>query len=99
MHHDAEIEAFYTSRAWRKCRDAVLSEHGGLCQICAGKGLIVPAVHVHHRTPLTPENLNDPRIALDSSNLMALCSDCHAEQHRTKRWRCDALGHINLGGD
>ena len=96
MHHDAEIEAFYTSRAWRKCRDAVLAEHGGLCQICAGKGLIVPAAHVHHRTPLTPENLNDPRIALDSSNLMALCEECHAEQHRKRRWRCDTLGHITL---
>ena len=96
MHHDAEIEAFYTSRAWRKCRDAVLSEHGGLCQICAGKGLIVPAVHVHHRTPLTPENLNDPRIALDSSNLMALCEECHAAQHKRKRWRCDPSGHIEI---
>jgi hypothetical protein len=37
--------------------------------------------------------------ALDGRNLLALCEECHAEQHRTKRWRCDALGHINLGGD
>ena len=96
MHHDPEIEAFYTSRAWRKCRDAVMMEHGGLCQICLGKGLIEPAVHVHHTVPLTPENVNDPRIALDSSNLMALCEECHAEQHRKKRWRCDAFGHISM---
>ena len=96
MHHDADIERFYVSRAWKKCRAAVLSEHGGLCEICLGKGLIVPAVHVHHRIPITPDNLDDPRITLDSSNLMALCEECHAEQHRKKRWRCDAMGRVLL---
>ena len=96
MHSDADIEKFYTSTAWRKCRAAVLKEHGGLCQLCLAKGLIEPAVHVHHRIHLTPENLSDPRIALDSSNLMALCEECHAEQHRTKRWRVDALGRVTL---
>lgn len=96
MHHDATIERFYTTRAWRKARQAVLDAHGGLCQICLAKGLIVPAVHVHHRIPLTPDNIDDPRIALDSSNLMALCEECHAEQHRTKRWRCDELGRVTL---
>ena len=95
-HHDERIEKFYTTTAWRKTRAAVLEEHGGLCQLCLTKGIIEPAVHVHHRIPLTPENLDDPRIALDSSNLMALCEECHAEQHRTKRWRCDALGHVEL---
>lgn len=96
MHHDADIERFYTTRAWRKAREAALADAGGLCQICLGKGLIVPAVHVHHKVHLTPENLSNPMIALDSSNLMALCEECHAEQHRTKRWRCDELGRISL---
>ena len=96
MHHDEAVERFYTTTAWRKCRKAVLAEHGGLCQICMGRGLIEPAVHVHHKIPLTSENVNDPRIALDSSNLMALCEECHAEQHRTKRWRVDASGRVIL---
>ena len=96
MNSDPTIERFYTSTAWRKCRAAVLADHGGLCQICLSKGLIVPAVHVHHKVHLTAENINDPAIALDRSNLMALCEECHAEQHRTKRWRCDAMGHVTL---
>ena len=96
MNSDPAIERFYTSTAWRKCRRAVLDEHGGLCQICLAKGLIVPAEHVHHIKPITPDNLDDPRITLDASNLMALCEECHAEQHRTKRWRCDAIGHISM---
>jgi hypothetical protein len=27
---------------------------------------------------------------------MALCDACHDEKHRTKRWRCDARGHVEL---
>ena len=96
MHSDAEIERFYTTRAWRKCREAFLKEKGGLCEICLSKGLIEPAVHVHHKKPITPENLSDPSITLNHDNLMALCEECHAEQHRTKRWRCEPNGHIEL---
>ena len=96
MHHDAAIEAFYTTRQWRKCRAAFLNEKAGLCEICLSNGLIEPAVHVHHKTPITTENLNDPRITLDHSNLMALCEECHQAQHRTKRWRCDELGRVLL---
>jgi len=96
VHHDPEVERFYTTRAWRKARDAVLTDHGGLCELCLAKGLIVPAVHVHHVKPLTAETVNDPAIALDKSNLMALCEDCHAEQHRTKRWRVDPMGRVLL---
>ena len=96
MHSDPEIERFYTTKAWRRCREAVLAEHGGLCELCLSKGLIEPAVHVHHKVHLDGTNVQDPRIALDASNLIALCEECHAEQHRTKRWRCDALGHVSL---
>ena len=96
MHSDAEIERFYTTRAWRKCREAFLKEKGGLCEICLSKGLIEPAVEVHHKVPLTPENINDPKISLNWANLMCLCEDCHDEQHRKKRWRCLPNGHVVL---
>ena len=96
MHHDAEIEQFYTSRPWRRCRESFLAEKGRLCEVCLSKGLIEPAVHVHHRTPITPETVGDPRITLDHANLMALCEECHQEQHRKNRWRCDALGRVSL---
>lgn len=94
VHHDANIERFYTTRQWRACRASFLKERNGLCEICLAKGRIVPAVHVHHRTPITPENLMDPEITLSHANLMALCEDCHRAQHTTKRWRCDPDGHV-----
>lgn len=96
MHHDERIEAFYTSKAWRKCRGVFLRECGGLCQICMSNGLIEPATQVHHRIPITPENLDDPRITLSHDNLMALCDSCHDDQHHNKRWRCEPNGHIRL---
>ena len=96
MHSDANIERFYTTRQWRACRASFLKERNGLCEICLAKGRIVPAVHVHHRTPITPENLKDPEITLSHANLMALCEDCHRAQHTTKRWRCDPDGHVRL---
>ena len=96
MHSDPAIERFYTTRAWRKCRASFLQERNGLCELCLKRGLIVPAVHVHHKTAITPENLTDPAVTLNHSNLMALCEECHQQQHQTKRWRCDPDGHVRL---
>lgn len=96
MNKDPAIEAFYTTWAWRKCRDSFLTSKGRLCEICLKKGLIEPAVHVHHKTSITPENVKDPEITLNHNNLMALCEKCHTEQHRKKRWRCEPDGHVHI---
>ena len=96
MHHDAAIERFYTTTAWRKCRESFLISRGRLCEECLAKGLIVPAEHVHHKTPITPETVDDPRITLSHDNLMALCESCHQEKHRKRRWRCDEFGRVQL---
>ena len=87
-------DAFYQSGAWKKCRAGYLASVGGLCERCAKKGLIVPAEQVHHKTKLTPENLNDPSITLNWDNLEALCMDCHQAEHKPIRWRCDEQGKI-----
>lgn len=39
------------------------------------------AVICHHKTYLTPGNINDPDIALSWTNLEALCQDCHNKEH------------------
>ena len=96
MNHDPAIEAFYSSWSWRNCRRSFLNSKGNLCEVCRKKGLIVPATQVHHKHPITPENLKDPRITLNYENLMALCDECHQAQHRKKRWRCDPDGHVRL---
>lgn len=96
MNKDPEIDAFYSTWQWRKCKDAFLVSKNHLCEICMSRGLIEPATQVHHRIHITPENLNDPNITLNHDNLMALCDECHREQHRTQRWRCGPDGHIAI---
>lgn len=79
--------AFYKSRAWRETRKAYAASVGWLCEDCLARGLIVPGKVVHHKTPLTPENIKDPTIALSWNNLRLVCQDCHAAEHRQKNGR------------
>ena len=88
--------AFYKSSAWKKCAKAYRNSKSGLCERCWKKGLITPGAEVHHKIRLTPENLNDPAVALNWDNLELLCKDCHIEEHRGVRWRADELGHVSL---
>ena len=63
---------FYRSKAWLKCRAAYITSVFGLCEKCQRPGYIL-----HHKKELTPENINDPEIALGFDNLQYLCLDCH----------------------
>ena len=80
-------DAFYASPAWKRCARGYRRSVGGLCERCRKRGLIVPAVEVHHKIKLSPENLNDPDVTLNWDNLEALCGKCHKEEHRPKRER------------
>ena len=60
------------------------------------RGLIVPGEEVHHKTRLSPENLSDPSVALNWTNLELLCKQCHLEEHRGVRWRVDEDGRVEL---
>lgn len=86
---------FYTSPAWKHCKDSYLQSVGRLCERCLSQGKIVTADVVHHKIHITPENIGDPTITLNHGNLMALCQDCHAEVHKQKkRWRVDERGNV-----
>lgn len=67
---------FYSSKAWRNCRDAYANSMNGICERCGGLG-----EQVHHRIYLTDENLKDPTVSLNFDNLELLCNKCHAEEH------------------
>ena len=72
---------FYNSTAWRKCQKSYLSSVDGLCERCKAQGKVQPADIVHHKTYITPENINDANITLNWDNLEALCQDCHNKEH------------------
>lgn len=87
---------FYSSTAWKKTRAAYAKSKGNLCERCLKKGLIVPGVIVHHKVYLTPDNINDPAVSLNWSNLELVCADCHAEEHNRlqRRYTVDEHGRV-----
>ena len=70
-------KAFYKSTRWRKCRAAFIADRmridGGLCQMCRDE----PGYIVHHKVWLTPQNIDDPDVALNPANFLYVCHDCH----------------------
>lgn len=71
-------EHFYKSKAWIQCRLAFLQSKFFICERCEGSANIA-----HHKIYLTPENIHDPYITLDWSNLEALCDTCHNREHHS----------------
>ena len=69
---------FYDSTAWRKTREAYIKSVFGLCERCGKPGKVV-----HHKTELTPTNINDFNISLSFNNLELLCQDCHNAEHHS----------------
>ena len=90
--------AFYSSTAWKRCREAYRERVGGLCEECLRRGIYTPAEIIHHIVEITPENVNDPAVTLNFDNLRAVCRECHAKEHgaRPRRYKVDALGRVTI---
>lgn len=88
--------AFYKSTVWQRCRNGYLDSVNGLCEECLSRGVYTPAEIVHHIVEVTPENIGDPSVALNWSNLEAVCRECHAEKHgkHVRRYQVDAAGRV-----
>ena len=88
---------FYNSSAWKACRKGYTKYRRGLCEKCLAKGIQKPGEIVHHRIQLTPENISDPEITMGYGNLMLVCRDCHALEHKPeKRYKVDDLGRVTI---
>ena len=73
----AFAKKFYKSDKWLKCREAYIKHRiaidGGMCEVCKDNlGYIV-----HHKVPLTPENIDNPNITLNFKYLQYDCKKCH----------------------
>ena len=87
--------AFYKSKAWQRARAAYAASVGGLCEDCLRAGVIKSSEIVHHKRPLTPDNIIDPAVTLSFDNLELLCRECHARRHgNQKRYRVDPMGRV-----
>lgn len=71
-------EKFYKSKTWQKCREAFINSlPSKLCNRCNER----PGKIVHHKIPITPNNIDNPYITLSFSNLEYLCQECHNDEH------------------
>lgn len=90
---------FYTGKAWARCREAYRRSVGGLCEVCLQEGRYTPGVIVHHVEHINPDNVTDPRVLLDWSNLQLVCRSCHQAIHardKGRRYTLDELGRVIL---
>lgn len=82
-------KSFYESRQWRKVAKAyALSQHY-VCERChnqipRGKTDGPSRFIVHHKIPLTEQNINDPYVAYGWDNLELLCQRCHNQIHNNQ---------------
>lgn len=70
---------------------------GGLCEDCLKEGKIVAAEEVHHIKPITKYTVNNPEIALNWDNLVALCREHHRQRHNGRpkpRYAIDQQGRV-----
>ena len=71
-----KVEEFYHSSNWKRCRAAFKAYKHYTCEICGGPGWLV-----HHKTPLTEFNVDNPDISLNFDNLQLVCLSCHDKLH------------------
>ena len=72
---------FYKSKAWKQCRESYISKVHGLCERCQAKNILKPGYIVHHKTYITPQNINNPMITLNHDSLEYVCLPCHNTIH------------------
>lgn len=67
-----KILKFYQSTAWKRVRRLKRQLSRGVCEECGRAGW-----EVHHKTPLTLANIDNPNISMGMDNLELLCTSCH----------------------
>ena len=87
---------FYNSPGWKQTRSAYKKSVGGLCEVCIREGRYRAGEIVHHKIPLTPDNITDPDITLSWKNLQLVCRECHARIHdrKKRRYKIDDMGRV-----
>lgn len=94
--------SFYSSKQWQECRNEYAAMRGHLCENCLAKGIINSGEIVHHRIEIDPVTIEKPEVALNFDNLVLLCRECHAEQHKKyskdRRYLIGDNGEIIING-
>ena len=78
-------QKIYQSTKWKKLREVKLM-NDPLCEICLSKGIIKPAVDIHHIDSFMNYTGNRRlETAYNYNNLKSLCKECHSELHKSNQ--------------
>ena len=93
LDREGRLYKFYKTHEWLNLKAAILREHHGECAWCRERGVITPAVTVHHVMHVKTH----PELALSRTyrdkdgtvkdNLIPLCHECHDRAHERMRFR------------
>lgn len=84
----SSLSEFYNSTEWRKFRQALIAERtnktdGILYDEYSGQPLLKSYdIVLHHKNPLTMQNVNDYAISLNPENIMIVSQKSHNEIHK-----------------
>lgn len=90
---------FYNDTYWRHLSHEIMREQNNECQLCKKRGRYTPAVLVHHVRELkqAPElaysRWQDDECTVPQ--LIALCQNCHEQQHPNRFGNKDENHYIN----
>lgn len=74
------VKRFYNSSDWKITRIQALNRDNNECQRCKAEGKFSRAESVHHIKHLKAR----PDLALELTNLVSLCNECHNLEHPEK---------------
>lgn len=78
-------QKIYQSAKWQRLRKAKLMQNP-LCEECLAKGIVKPAVDIHHIDSFMNYTGNMRlQKAYDFNNLQSLCKECHSELHKSNK--------------
>lgn len=81
-------QQFYKSKKWADKRAYILMRDRYKCVLCGS----AKDLEVHHKVHLSPDNIGDYDVALNESNLITLCRECHFAEHKQDRINANKKG-------
>jgi hypothetical protein len=78
----ATLKSFYAGEAWQVFRLAVIATRGLRCEHCGKPVTKASELTLHHIIELTPENVRDVMISLNTENVLVVHHDCHNQMHQ-----------------
>ncbi len=77
-HKDDKHKKFYKSKEWKRLREYILKRDNYMCAECIKVDKVTTCNTVHHLVEIR----EDFSKALDESNLVTICHDCHNKIHK-----------------